>query len=85
MRQHTSAAKIEAVPHSSAHLNDKQLRVLRWIERGSPDGEYVDDNYGHRITSKSGNVEYLETSRAEAIKSACRQDLADQRQARPGS
>ncbi len=35
------------------HLNDKQLRVLRWIERGCPDGEYVDDNYGHRITAKA--------------------------------
>lgn len=35
------------------HLNDKQLRVLRWVERGCPDGEYVDDNYGHRITAKA--------------------------------
>jgi len=35
------------------HLNDKQIRVLRWVERGCPDGEYVDDNYGHRITAKA--------------------------------
>jgi len=41
------------VPHSPVHLNDKQLRVLRWVERGCPDGEYVDDNYGHRITAKA--------------------------------
>lgn len=34
-------------------LNDKQLRVLRWVERGCPDGEYLDDNYGHRITAKA--------------------------------
>ncbi|WIB25398.1 hypothetical protein [Curtobacterium sp. MCSS17_015] len=41
------------MPHASHHLNDKQLRVLRWVERGCPDGEYVDDNYGHRITAKA--------------------------------
>ncbi len=41
------------MPHSPVHLNDKQLRVLRWVERGSPDGEYVDDSYGHRTTAKA--------------------------------
>lgn len=38
---------------SADHLNEKQLRVLRWVEQGCPDGEYVDDNYGHRITAKA--------------------------------
>lgn len=41
------------MPRERDHLNDKQLRVLRWIERGCPDGEFVDDNYGHRITAKA--------------------------------
>lgn len=41
------------MPRGPAHLNDKQLRVLRWVERGCPNGEYVDDNYGHRITAKA--------------------------------
>lgn len=41
------------MPRPSKHLNDKQIRVLRWIERGCPDGEYADDNYGHRITAKA--------------------------------
>lgn len=41
------------MPHPLEHLNDKQLRVLRWIDRGCPDGEYVNDNYGHRITAKA--------------------------------
>lgn len=44
---------IEPVPHSSGHLNDKQLRVLRWVDCGCPDGEYVVDNYGHRVTAKA--------------------------------
>ncbi|MFJ3381941.1 hypothetical protein ACIPJ2_16205 [Curtobacterium sp. NPDC090217] len=41
------------MPLSPQHLNHKQLRVLHWIERGCPDGEYVNDNYGHRITAKA--------------------------------
>lgn len=41
------------MPRAPKHLNDKQLRVLRWVERGCPAGEYVDDNYGHRITAKA--------------------------------
>lgn len=41
------------VSRSPLALNDKQLRVLRWVERGCPDGEYVDDAYGHRITAKA--------------------------------
>lgn len=41
------------MPRSPEHLNDKQRRVLSWIERGCPEGEYVDDNYGHRITAKA--------------------------------
>lgn len=32
---------------SPDHLNEKQLQVLSWVERGCPDGEYFDDNYGH--------------------------------------
>ncbi|MFS0731036.1 hypothetical protein ABC270_13275 [Curtobacterium sp. 1P10AnD] len=39
--------------HPTSHLNDKQIRLLRWVQRGCPAGEYVDDNYGHRITAKA--------------------------------
>jgi hypothetical protein len=41
------------MPYLRDHLNEKQLRVLMWIEQGCPDGEYVNDNYGHRITAKA--------------------------------
>lgn len=34
-------------------LNDKQIRLLHWVERGCPEDQYVDDNYGHRITAKA--------------------------------
>lgn len=44
---------IGPVPHSPAYLNDKQTRVLRWVDHGCPAGEYVNDNYGHRITTKA--------------------------------
>lgn len=41
------------MPHAVTHLNEKQIRVLRWVEHGCPDDEYENDNYGHRITAKA--------------------------------
>lgn len=43
----------QPMSRSPDHLNEKQLQVLSWVDRGCPDGEYVDDNYGHRITAKA--------------------------------
>jgi hypothetical protein len=41
------------MPHGSAHLNDKQIRVLRWVAEGAPGDRYEPGDYAHRITAKA--------------------------------
>lgn len=44
---------IGPMPHASGHLNEKQLRVLRWVADGTPSDAHPEGDYSHRITAKA--------------------------------
>lgn len=39
--------------HPADHLNNKQIRVLRWVADGAPRDAYAEGDYAHRITAKA--------------------------------